>query len=401
MLWLTIFSRFPSLMRRRQGGGVGGGELPVGGLCAGYEGLGKLFECSPIFDAAFYRRTYADAAHLSDADARAHWATKGFGAGRRAHAGPRITKVVLMTKDEFPLVRAWVLHHAHIFGPRNVYVIDSSAAGGPAALFLADAARAGVNVFQTQLNLNDLRAAINGLFRALAPTADFLIKLDTDELLLRSDGTTMHTTGLIEYLDEYPVTGALLKVAGGGENYPPEDCAAGGGNVVVASRRFHLVSAHPDMGRKFFAAPSYSDVDLGAHAGRVLPPFDALPSVFVTNLSYAHFHSACFDNVVENSLRALVSHGYVDLADSKSVMREKLAQRVATSNFPHGSIHKGVAYLAFLNDEAGERAKYEAYAREGRSAGTFIPAIAALAECLSAAFDARTPGYNMAATGCV
>lgn len=58
------------------------------------------------------------------------------------------------------------------------------------------------------------------------------------------------------------MTGALLKVAGAGENYPPEDCAAGGGNIVVASRRFHLVSSDPVMGRKFFAAPSYSDIDL-------------------------------------------------------------------------------------------------------------------------------------------
>ena len=364
-------------------------------------GQAIIFPKTPsIFDPSFYRRTYSDVATLSDKAARAHWDSIGFGEGRRSHAGPRIMKIVLMTKDEWPLVRSWVLHHAHIFGPRNVYVIDSSAADGPTARFLDEAALYGVNVMRTQLNLNNVLDAINHLFRLLAHSTDFIIKLDTDELLLRWNGTALVTTGLVEYLDSIPVTGALLKVGGAGENAAPSSCGDRNNSVVLASRHFILVDAHPAMGRKFFSGPSFKTVDLGAHKGEVQSPFDALPSEFVPNLRYAHYHQQCYDITIANSLRAIISHGYLDPSEPSEVQREKLAQRVATSNFPRGSIHKAAGYLEHLNDEGGTRARHEEFANYVRSSGVFVPEIAALAECLEAAYTKKGLGYDMGATGC-
>ena len=49
-----------------------------------------------------------------------HWFQRGIGQGRRSHAGRKTLKILLMTKDEWPLLRSWVLYHADLVGGSNL-----------------------------------------------------------------------------------------------------------------------------------------------------------------------------------------------------------------------------------------------------------------------------------------
>ncbi len=94
-------------------------------------------------------------------------------------------KIVLMTKNEWPLLRSWVLYHSHTFGIENLYIIDSSTL--PVIRnFLETMRTRGLQVLCEDLNLNDIEGKFNEVMRDLAPSSDLMIKLDTDEFLMLS-----------------------------------------------------------------------------------------------------------------------------------------------------------------------------------------------------------------------
>jgi hypothetical protein len=88
-------------------------------------GNGQVVACPPIFDWDYYTSTYADAAKMDSAAALHHFNTVGILEGRRCHAGPKIFKILVMTMNEWPLIRSWTLYHASIFGGENLYILDS------------------------------------------------------------------------------------------------------------------------------------------------------------------------------------------------------------------------------------------------------------------------------------
>lgn len=81
---------------------------------------GTVYECGSIFDWRFYTTRHTKLANFSASEATAHWLSKGIAEGRRSHAGRKTLKILLMTKDEWPLLRSWVLYHADLVGGSNL-----------------------------------------------------------------------------------------------------------------------------------------------------------------------------------------------------------------------------------------------------------------------------------------
>eukprot|EP00906_Rhabdomonas_costata_P036574 RCo051298 len=170
---------------------------------------GRSYPCPNIFDWVFYNRTYPDVRASSPKKAWRHWINIGIAAGRRCHSGPPVVKLVLMTKDERGLLESWTAYHSHVFAPEDLYIIDGSQTRG----WVRPKGPPWVFNFKGQLHNNDLRGAIVKLMRSLSHSCDFILKLDTDELLTvlrkRSNGTYFFDPESVQHQFE------LLNVTGG------------------------------------------------------------------------------------------------------------------------------------------------------------------------------------------
>lgn len=323
---------------------------------------GNAFDCAPAFAPAFYRATYPDAARLSDAEAWDHFRRVGIPEGRRAHGGNKILKVVLMTKNEWPLLKAWVLYHAHLLGAHNLYILDAS--DQPEVLdFLRQVkTRLGVNVFRSTASLNEMEGEIHAVLHSVRFSCDYVAKVDTDEFIAltvpdrAAPGKLTYTPyGVQQYLNNLTWDGRRLKwgyYADGvsSKGCTPEDMPT---DTVEYSR--------PQLSNLKILIPSwtYAGMDLGAHRGTVDPPYHA-GGVVDTMLGMAHLHNACYESVVANNRKALLSHGYINADDSKEVQLEKcngLTERAMKCRMP--SCHKILDYLAHLKDPIAHRAAYE------------------------------------------
>ena len=69
-----------------------------------------------IFDWRYYTSIHPDLKKMSYIEAHAHFFNLGYREGRSTHAGHKIMKLVLMTKNETSLAYSWILYHGHIFG---------------------------------------------------------------------------------------------------------------------------------------------------------------------------------------------------------------------------------------------------------------------------------------------
>jgi hypothetical protein len=387
---------------------------PLASLCRSCAFAGTVYACGAAFDAAYYREESSRAGagallHESDEAAWQHWAREGFARGRRAHGGARTVKVVLMTKDEWPLVRDWVMHHAHLFGAENLYVIDGSSARSRARRFLAGAAaRLGVAVFwMPAASLEETGEAFNAVLRSLRWSADFVLKLDTDEFLglavpaatasKGGNGTSLKPGNVAEspqpasisvardevraYIDSLPVGGEsrLFKyqVAWGIDLMPRLTCPAAGGSAARTSvtgptPRF---SAPHRFWKAFVAAHALAEMDLGAHDGVLLEPFASLSAAtprYDSQLAAVHFHYPCFSDFAANTLRACRGHGYVREGDSRDEMIAKL-EALTRRGKEINSWHKVADLLAMLRDEPRARAEYEARPPPGVESSATAP----------------------------
>ena len=103
------------------------------------------------------------------------------------HVKGSVLQILLMTKDEWPMLRSWVLYHGSRFGFKNLYILDGSTDQN-AIRFLRKVNRTlGVNVKFTDANLNQLTYEMNTWAQSFKKVNDgsrhFIIKLDTDELI--------------------------------------------------------------------------------------------------------------------------------------------------------------------------------------------------------------------------
>lgn len=129
----------------------------------------KHASCNSIFDWKWYSEYYG-ISFGNESDAFEHWRTKGIDLGYRFHPGPRVFKVIVITRNEWPMIKSWVLYHSKIFGPRNVYVI--SGCSDPRSIHFLQHAHSsmGVHVSFSKANLNELREELQSLAESIRYT---------------------------------------------------------------------------------------------------------------------------------------------------------------------------------------------------------------------------------------
>lgn len=340
--------------------------------------LGAPRSCAALFDPSHYRRENPGAAALSAPAAEVHWRTVGIPLGHAAHGGPRTLAIVLMTRNEWPLLQSWVQYHTRLVGARNVYIVDGSDSPG-VLRFLAGAAEGGVTVLRTSANLNALEDLLTHVMWEIRDTADFVIKLDTDEFLaLRGSagGVEASPADFAAYLTSLPVTGGKYKVGYVTESLPSEPCDAAT-SAALQSTRFSALQ--PTGFKTFFLGATFQSVDLGSHFGAAVHPFDAITPL-ATELVVVHFHSQCFELTMENNVKALVSHGYISADDPVEVQAEKcrvIAER-ARQGVCVASCHKAMGHLEYLRmgHGAAKEAYYKGFAGAGRQDDAISRALA-------------------------
>eukprot|EP00906_Rhabdomonas_costata_P016543 RCo023730 len=223
---------------------------------------GRSYPCPNIFDWIFYNQTYPDVRASSQQQAWHHWMTHGVRAGRRCHPGPPVVKIVLMTKNERMLLESWTAYHSYVFGPEALYIIDGSPRRGWVR------PKGPPWIFYSKSSLHDLglMGAINKLARSIAHSCDFLLKLDTDELVTvlrnRSNGSYYFDPGSVRrHFELLNVTGGLYGIPLWLYSVPDAGLC---GRDPVSVTRFDLRKHPVDKPQKvFYLGWSFEFVDLG------------------------------------------------------------------------------------------------------------------------------------------
>ena len=307
------------------------------------------YDCSSNLDPDYFRQAYPDSSELTDAEIATHY-NEGAGIllGRRAHRGPRTMKIILMTRDDWPLIRSWVLYHADVFSGENIYILDGSSDERQLQFMRLAVQRLKVNYFRSSANLNTLEVLIQELFANLALSCDFITKVDADEFivsLVREDSEvpllSIETGHVSETLDTLPLDGGRYKFTYFASSVPETGCTID--SDPAHSTRYKRPTKL--TAKTFFSARTVASIDLGNHQGVVKePPFDR-SSEHETDLAIAHHHWRCFASYYKNTEKAMISHGYINQNDTVSA---KISSLESVISLGLHSNHKAKELLGIL-----------------------------------------------------
>jgi len=255
-----------------------------------------------------------------------------------------VMKVVLMTKDEWPILKSWVFYHGEMLGFNNLYIIDASENHECITFLTEMRENFEVNVIFSKSDLNNVLKDINYVMTKISTASDLMIKLDTDEFLAVLPDTELCKSlstnithgdclltpyGVLEYLREEladKMDGSLLKVGYYSAAISNQSMCDSFDDARPLYGDIPLRKPHPTRGKTFFDSRTYRAVDLGSHKGRAWKPFNTIDEhpYLVTKLGIIHLHSICFEAEMKNSARAVISHGYVSAEDTDLERVEKL-----------------------------------------------------------------------------
>eukprot|EP00906_Rhabdomonas_costata_P019386 RCo028325 len=192
--------------------------------------------------------------------------------------------------------------------------------------------------------------------RSLSHSCDFLLKLDTDELVTfvqrRKDGSYYFDPGAVRCQFE------LLNVTGGMYAirrwyYSVPDPALCGRDPMSATLFQPVVYPLGDPIKVFHLGWSFAFIDLGAHNGTTVPAFKLLPK-HDSGLAMAHYHFRCYEDVMRADRTVMISHRYISAnADVNATIRA-LEERLKGGAKPI-SFHKARRYLQHLKDPVASR----------------------------------------------
>jgi hypothetical protein len=229
--------------------------------------------------------------------------------------------------------------------------------------FLTDAQkRLGVNVIRTTASLNKIYDEIQALMLALSDSCDFILKVDTDEFLALSNHKGgIQVAGVREYLDWMPIDGSKFVIGRLMNVIPPQRHNCTATDDPAMETRF-TVPTDINGYKVIFVAPSYYSSDLGGHGGVVHQPFDNSKTV-ISALGIVHYHNQCYKTMMRNTLRAVLSHGYINTTDTVRVRIKKCEQLVGGYKGRQcvvNSCHKVFQYLEHLYNATQSRLNYQA-----------------------------------------
>jgi len=276
----------------------------------------------------------------------------------------------MMTMNEWPLLKHWVLYHGHLLGFEHLYIVDSST--NPKCISFLRYARdvLGANVIFSDADLNELEGVLTRIGGHASGSSDFIIKMDTDEFLTVYDQVNKNlTTSISTYLSGFttnerhdlhrPGPTRVSFVQG---SFPSKDICDK--NIYSTPELFPLRDLQPaDWFKAVFNSRVPFRINLGGHAhnpGRDFPGD--------TCFGILHFHARCVEIEAENCKRVLERHHYIDPSDSPEQAKSKLVTLLGcpyedtcnTCTNPRGmnSVHKAVWYAMWLDCEERLREEY-------------------------------------------
>lgn len=269
----------------------------------------------------------------------------------------------MMTKNEWPTIKSWVLYHGDIYGFNNLYVYDGSD-DSRVTSFLNKSTSLGVNVIYTDANLNELRDLFNKDMKKVLNTSDLIVKMDSDELLFlwnnKTNEVIVDKQRIHSYANSMVIDGRKISIYFGLKAYVNSSTCTAEENDMITST--HFLDGGVVYGgslKVFVPSTTFEFVDLGGHVGRVKDEFnhDNIHSDF----AIAHYHFHCYPKALALNNQAMYSHGYVHVNDSKELQIEKLTN--LTVDFPAvcrvASCHKAYQMLQWLKDPVTFQKQYE------------------------------------------
>ena len=268
-----------------------------------------------------------------------------------------IIKIILITKNEWPLLRQWTIYHGELIGFEHLYILDGSTDSRCTSFLVNVRDHLGVNVIFTPTNLNGLNTEITKIARNISVASDAILKLDTDEFLgiITKDSKCKvrnHTScplspyGVRELLQksvdlEGHIKGHLMNVsflclpsevkkvcqAHGKDDISLFSLVCGKVGSRYAENFPHAAYKAVYDSRTLWSIQIGGHVEIlptpnGNYLKGVIAPFDSLPTERPFPLGIFHFHVRCVKEMVSKARDILVYHGYIDNSDTETKVLE-------------------------------------------------------------------------------
>uniref|UniRef100_A0A7S4ENK5 Uncharacterized protein n=1 Tax=Pseudo-nitzschia australis TaxID=44445 RepID=A0A7S4ENK5_9STRA len=267
---------------------------------------------------------------------------EGSTSGRPDYA---VLKLIMITMDEWPLIKYWVMYHGDLIGFENIYIIDASTDSRCISFLRYARDILGANVIFSNLELNEISVLMNEIANNIAGSSDFIMKVDTDEYVFVGNHIDQPIkTAVSGYLSGYATD----------KNHPLQQLRQQKGTLIV---RYLLESvpseevcnnnhyAPPEMfplqpdievlskdrGMSFKRVydsrvpfKGHNEINLGGHGFTGF----ANPDFFQTEIGIIHYHKRCIEIEVENCMRVMVRHGYINSQMEDESVRKILEKKL-------------------------------------------------------------------------
>jgi len=315
---------------------------------------GNQYSCAPRLYAS--NEHYAALAKVNNGGSTELW-SEWLNKHKQVRKGQNtVLKLVLMTKDEWPLIQTWVYYHGKMLGFDNLYIIDGSRETLCIEFLTYARDYLRVNIIFSAKDLNGVIKDINSVMAEISGASDLMMKVDTDEFLailpdtescyMDKNGTfhglcQLTPLGVSAYLNDElagNLDGSILKVGYQTLSIPDREVCdnvgssntleSGEGTTEQISRiyeRLRFQTPDTTMIKAFFDSRTFKSVDLGSHAGTAWHPFDhGEHESLETRLGIIHLHYTCYDIEQRNNEKAVFSHQYLTPGSNTTERIQKL-----------------------------------------------------------------------------
>jgi hypothetical protein len=212
---------------------------------------------------------------------------------------PRIA-CLMMLRDEFLLLKPWLLYHAYLFGLENLYVYDNGSRDESVLAILRSFAAAGVNVdfsHPTMADFSKKGEIIGNRIKEFknAGSYDMALALDCDEFvaLAGAAGPCISRTEILAEIERIHAAGAICQTARCFYNVP------GYLDQFWLARHWKCI----------VPVQTFRGIDHGFHRAVIAKGED----YGATWLTHFHLHHKPFDHLIDGVKKKL--EGLVDISD--------------------------------------------------------------------------------------
>ena len=217
--------------------------------------------------------------------------------------------LVVLTKNDVPLLSRWLIYHGHVFGFENIYVFDGSDSAQVAYLEGA-AARFPFHLRHSRVDLNNIHGELLQWMVEIKDRYEWIMKVDTDEFVCYAPGKGVPD---VSSSSLHLPKGSAAEVLRIQWLIAPEPVQSGS---PTESKRAEIIPA--TNFKQIYSGPRLvnSTFNLGSHS---LTPDDTAPGVAVV-----HYHSRSYEEMVRLAMQTIISHGFIQATDSRAEMIQKL-----------------------------------------------------------------------------